>query len=88
MRFAVSSRPAEAVGVKHGADQLAAFVDEVQGDVLRANETEVKAAVQRAKVEGFKDDDKTAWDEPGNARAPNTGETLPRASLSALASNG
>ncbi|MBM4780410.1 MAG: phosphate/phosphite/phosphonate ABC transporter substrate-binding protein [Archangiaceae bacterium] len=45
----------------------------------------MKAAVARAKVEGFKDDDKTAWDEPGG-RAPNTGETLPRASLSVRAS--
>ncbi|MER2560902.1 MAG: PhnD/SsuA/transferrin family substrate-binding protein [Myxococcaceae bacterium] len=77
---------AEAAGLKYGVDVLAAFVDEVQGDVLRANESEVKAAVQRAKVEGFKDDDKTTWDEPGHGKAPNTGETLPRASLSALAS--
>ena len=78
---------ADSVGLKHDADQLAAFVGEVLGDVLRANESEVKAAVERAKVEGFKDEDRTTWDEPGkDGKAPNTGETMPKASLSARVS--
>ncbi|MDP3238306.1 MAG: PhnD/SsuA/transferrin family substrate-binding protein [Myxococcales bacterium] len=75
---------ADSVGLKHGVDELAAFVGEVLGDVLRANESEVKAAVERAKVEGFKDEERTTFDEPG--KAPNTGETMPKASLSARVS--
>ena len=78
---------ADAVGLKHDADQLAVFVSKALGETLRANESEVKAAVERAKVEGFKDEDRTTLDEPGkDGKAPNTGETLPKASSRARVS--
>ncbi|MBL8918381.1 MAG: PhnD/SsuA/transferrin family substrate-binding protein [Myxococcaceae bacterium] len=74
---------ADASALKHGPDELAAFVLEAYGDVLRANEAELKRAVERAKVEGFSDEDRTAWNEPAKEqKGSNTFETLPRASLS------
>lgn len=75
---------ADAAGLKHGPDELAAFVTELLGDVLKANEAEVKAAVERAKVEGFADEDRTTFDEPGkDSKSGKTFETMPKASLSA-----
>ncbi|MBE2250500.1 MAG: PhnD/SsuA/transferrin family substrate-binding protein, partial [Myxococcus sp.] len=76
---------ADAAGLKHGLDELAGFVTELLGDTLRANELEVKSAVERAKREGFVDEDRTRLDGP--AHPPTNSETLPRASMSRRVSN-
>ncbi len=70
---------ADAARLRHGPDEVAAFVDQQAGTSLRANETEVKAAVERAKTLGFADDERTSLDDP-HIKPGFPTETMPRAS--------
>ena len=69
---------ADAAGLRHGTDEVAAFVDGLAGDSLRANEAAVTAAVERAKTQGYDDADLADTEEPrAPARSPT--DTMPRA---------
>ena len=74
---------AEASGLKHGPDEVGAFVSEVMGRALEAHEVTVRSAVERAKRDGFQP---AAVPERVKERIVSRSETMPRASLTARAS--
>ncbi len=48
---------ADEAGLRHGTDEVAAYVHGLMDETLKANETAVKAAVERVKREGFSNDE-------------------------------
>jgi len=73
---------ADEAGLRHGLDEVSAFVTELAGRALDAHEVTVKSAVDRAKREGFQAPTETSVRE----RVVSHSETIPRASLTARAS--
>jgi serine/threonine-protein kinase len=75
---------ADAAGLKHGLDDVGAFVTQLMGRALEAHEVTVRSAVERAKREGFLPP--TEPGEPARERIVSKSETMPQASLAAQAS--
>ncbi len=73
---------ADEAGLRHGLDEVSAFVTQLLGRAMDAHEVTVRSAVERAKREGFQPPS-----EPGTReRVVSHSETIPRASLTARAS--
>ncbi|MFT3707027.1 MAG: serine/threonine-protein kinase [Archangium sp.] len=65
---------ADAAGLKHGLDEVAAWVKELLGPMLERRAVEAKAAVERVKREGY------SYDEPLQPKQQT--QTMPSASVS------
>ncbi len=63
---------ADEAGLRHGLDEVSAWVDSVMGETLAANAADLKAAVERVKREGY------SSDEPAKTKRPT--QTLPSVS--------
>lgn len=63
---------ADGAGLRHGVDEVSAWVRELLGDALEANAQALKAAVERAKREGF------SREQPARRKVPT--QTLPSVS--------
>ncbi|MFO0597670.1 MAG: serine/threonine-protein kinase [Myxococcaceae bacterium] len=73
LRRAIESA-ADTAGLKHGTDEIAAWVQDLLGPTLKERDAELKAAIERVKREGY------SYDAP--VKPKQATQTLPSASVS------